>query len=385
MVGVRLVSDRPLLLAVSPVQVWRIQDGLSLRCNALLRGLGDSWRIVLVSPGEIENSELAPTLHFHEPVANCALRSVPDRSRREEWTHHVRAVLSRFPCEAALLWPGTEFLRWSLPNFPPCVSDRVDSLTLQALRSPLASVGGLRRWVADLLEIARYEHNIAWLSDWSVVVGKDDARSMKCLGPTRRVSVVPNGVETRELDTIETSAEPSMIFSGVLSYPPNIDAIRFAVEKIWPAVLQEVPEARFLIAGRSPCDEVKALAENPGVELHPNVPDLAGLISHCWLSVAPMLSGSGIKNKILEAWAVGTPTVMTPMAANGLHDSAELETCVAGDPDAFARLVIELFRNEKRREELSSHFLELAERHHSWNTPVADLDQKLRQIRRPVS
>lgn len=71
------------------------------------------------------------------------------------------------------------------------------------------------------------------------------------------------------------------------------------------------------------------MAETPGVELHANVPDLDGMIAHSWLSVVPMLTGSGMENKILEAWAVGTPTVMTPMAANGLHPSPELSICVA--------------------------------------------------------
>lgn len=378
------MSDRPLLLAVSPLQVWRINDGLSLRCNALLRGLGERWRVILMSPGQPESGECAPELHAHVPLPSRPMRSVPDPTWQKELIGQARSALDEYACESALLWPGTEFLRWRVPNFPPCVSDRVDSLTLQAARDRLGASGGLRRWLTNLVEIARYEHNLAWLSDWSVTVGEDDGRTLRLLGPTRRISVLPNGVEVRRMETLEPTREPSIIFSGVLGYPPNVDAIRFAVREIWPRVRQQLPDARFLLAGRSPVAEVKALAETPGVELHANVPDLAGMIAHSWLSVAPMLTGSGIKNKILEAWAVGTPTVMTPMAANGLHPSPELSTCVAKEGSDLADLIIELLRNEKRRDELSTHFFELAERHHSWGVTVDAVDRKLLEIRRPI-
>ena len=103
-----------------------------------------------------------------------------------------------------------------------------------------------------------------------------------------------------------------------------------------------MPDARFVIAGRNPTAEVQQLADRPGVEVLGEVPDMSAVLKQAWVAVAPMRTGAGIKNKVLEAWAVGTPVVMSAAAANGLSLDADGGGAGDGRPARMAEIIAAL-------------------------------------------
>src|SRR5262249_31625087 len=155
----------------------------------------------------------------------------------------------------------------------------------------------------------------------------------------RRVEVIPNGVALRSASPQDEAARPTVAFTGVLSYPPNVSAMLFLAREIWPRVRSTVAGAELVLAGREPAPEISALHGRDGLRLCPDVPDMAAVLRSAWVAAAPMLSGSGIKNKVLEAWAVGRPTVISPLAANGLELDGEAAAWVARDaPEAAEKI-----------------------------------------------
>jgi glycosyltransferase involved in cell wall biosynthesis len=187
----------------------------------------------------------------------------------------------------------------------------------------------------------------------------------------KNIHVVPNGVQLgAEPDPARRSTQPEVIFTGVMSYPPNIDAAGYFARSIWPRVRDAVPDAVFRIVGRSPAPEVLALGKLERVEIVGEVDDLRDELERAWVAVAPMRVGVGIKNKVLEAWAAGAPVVMTSLATNGLYAGDRFPDLIRDRPDAFADRVTRLLTDEGYRRYWSEQARDSA-RVQSWSA-VAD-------------
>src|SRR5262249_21192493 len=146
----------------------------------------------------------------------------------------------------------------------------------------------------------------------------------------------------------------SCVFWGRLDFGPNVQGLSWFCRRVWPEVRRRAADARFTIYGRSPTDAVRALAEQDGIEL---VPDLAGLrreVSRHAVVVLPFVSGGGIKNKLLEAAALGKAIVCTPRACGGLHDANGLPLVVSRSPRQWADAVSRLWQSDDERERLGS-------------------------------
>jgi glycosyltransferase involved in cell wall biosynthesis len=145
--------------------------------------------------------------------------------------------------------------------------------------------------------------------------------------------LLPNGVDTdfyRPFPAVEV--ERSAIFWGRLDFEPNIDAVVWFCREIWPGVRQRIPDARFTIVGYNPTPQVEQAANAPGVTLLPNVDDLRSTVCEHALVVLPMVSGGGIKNKLLEGAAMGRPILCTPRACMDLRSSGTLPLAQASTP-----------------------------------------------------
>jgi glycosyltransferase involved in cell wall biosynthesis len=122
-----------------------------------------------------------------------------------------------------------------------------------------------------------------------------------------------------------------------MSYAPNVLAAEFLAREIFPRVCTAWPEARLAIVGRSPTPRVRALADLSGVEVTGEVPDIRPWLTGSRVYACPMTSGTGIKNKLLEAMACGLPCVVTPLALQGLDVVAEKHVLVGSSAEEVAR------------------------------------------------
>ncbi|MGK7869666.1 glycosyltransferase family 4 protein [Falsiroseomonas sp. E2-1-a20] len=370
------LPPRPVLLAVCTLPPWPVRNGYALRVDGLLRHLAARWSILLLAPsgpaapppGPVEHVPLA----LHGPGVTYPWRFDPGVLR----TAVERLVRDRRP-HRALAWPGAEEA-W--PGLPPAVMDMIDCNPLEFWHGAL--VGGPRERWRNLSQLP-----VATLSARRAVrrfaattcVGERDAAWLSRIGGRGRVHVVPNGVEVPEAALVPAeAAQPMLGFIGSLDFAPNIDAVLHAAAAIWPRIRSAVPGARFIVAGRNPVAEVAALHGWDGIEVAADVAEMVAVLGRCWVTLAPMRSGAGIKNKVLESWACARPVVMTPLATNGLVLPAGHQALVATGPAALAEAVIALFRDAPMRHDLGLAARAQVLRHGSWAAAADRLDQLLR-------
>ncbi len=287
-------------------------------------------------------------------------------------------LLARRHFECALVFAGAEAL-WFGRQLPPAVVDLIDCNALEFWRAARTTPGLRRRlsWVRELLVSVVYARRGFRAFGATVCVGETDAAWLRRMRVGANVHVVPNGV-TLPAEAPAGAGDPVLSFTGSLDYHPNIDAARFAAHAVFPLVRAALPEARLLIAGRRPVPDIRALARLPGVEVAADVPDMRDVLARTRVALAPMRAGSGIKNKVLEAWACARPVVMTRIAANGLSLPDGHGCLVCDSAHAQAAAAIDLLREPAR----ASHLGGLARAHvaaaFSWAGQSARLDQLLR-------
>lgn len=350
--------SRPELLAVVSFPLWPPANGAVLRCTSLLRELGRKWSIRLVSPD--------PGQTDFDPASFGVDRFIPVKLSGE-WTYYpgqydpsplvaaVRKEQEREPALAALLFMGSEFLANDIEDFPPSVADRIDCLTLGTWRQFLHA-GGIREAASKLYELARvllYERSVASTPFATVVVGEADQMCLERLVGTVRTTVISNGVEVGpDPGPQAENPHPTVVFSGVMDYAPNVDAVEYFSRSVWPLVRASCPDAHFRIAGRVPSPRVLALAKIPGIEVMGEVPLMGPVLSQGWVAVAPLRLGSGVPNKVLEAWAAGTPVVLTQLATNGIQATARFPALIQDSPEGMAKAIVRLLDRPQERDAL---------------------------------
>jgi glycosyltransferase involved in cell wall biosynthesis len=281
--------------------------------------------------------------------------------------------------DRALVWAGAEALWFGRSDLPRAVVDVIDCNPLEFWRGFL-SYRDLRQryWALREIGIAtRFARRTVRSFAATVCVGAADARWLRQIGGRDTVHVIPNGVDVPEHVAPE-AIQPTLSFTGALDYQPNIEAVMYALDAIWPRIIAAVPHARFVIAGRNPTARIRALANTANVELLPDVPDIATVLGNAWVSIAPMRSGVGIKNKVLEAWACARPVVMSELATNGLVVPTDHASLVSAQADAMADAVVRLFTDAYERHCLGNSARENVLRHFTWAGMADRLDALLR-------
>lgn len=220
-----------------------------------------------------------------------------------------------------------------------------------------------------------------------VAVSEVDAAQLESLVPGTQVNIVPNGVDVRYFG--EATPGPSgahsrshdtLVFTGTLGYPPNVDAMRFFVAEIWPLIRARRPATRFWIVGAAPSVEVQALAQHPGIEVYASVPDVRPYLADSAVAVVPLRSGSGTRLKILEALAAGRPVVSTTLGAEGLHLKPGRDLLLADTPAEFANAVVTLLERRGYAQEMAAHGQETVRHLYDWDLIGATFQRMLREI-----
>ncbi len=147
--------------------------------------------------------------------------------------------------------------------------------------------------------------------------------------------------------------ENSIIFVGKMSYEPNVVAVTFFSTKIFPSLKTRYPELKFIIVGANPDERVQRLSGQDGVVVTGFVDSVEPYFRDSTLVVAPMLTGAGIQNKIIQAMAYGCCVATTTIGAEGLtiHDN---EIAIINSPDEWVSVLLNLLSDKGRRKEMGA-------------------------------
>ena len=232
-------------------------------------------------------------------------------------------------------------------------------------------------------QLLRYERQVASQYDASLFVSKPEADLFRQLAPesVARIGHFSNGVDTDYFSPEHALASPyeagekALVFTGAMDYWPNVDAVQWFCDDVFPALRAQDPALRFYIVGSRPNSQVQALGQLPGVTVTGTVPDVRPYIRHATVAVAPLRIARGIQNKVLEAMAMATPTVVSPQALEGIDAEAGRELAVAdGAPAWIASLTALLDRNNQ---DMGRAARARVEHHYSWPSNLACIEERL--------
>lgn len=182
-----------------------------------------------------------------------------------------------------------------------------------------------------------------------------DREELTKLNGTVPIYTVPNCVATDFHARAERAIPGRMLFVGGMDWYPNRDAVEFFVEKIFPTIRAQVPEAHLVVAGRNPPkDFVQRISRTQNVVFTGTVPDMRPHLEEASVVVVPLRLGSGTRIKILEASAAGKAVVSTSVGAEGLNLVPGRDIEIADTPADFASRVVDLLRDPSRREQMAS-------------------------------
>jgi glycosyltransferase involved in cell wall biosynthesis len=216
-----------------------------------------------------------------------------------------------------------------------------------------------------------YERVYAPRVDRAWVVSSAERRAMRWFAGVRHADVVPNGVDGTFFQPIAGEPAPrSAVFWGRLDFEPNIQGIQWFCDRIWPDVRRQVPDATFTIVGFQASEAVKKAAAAPGIRLIENLPDLRDEVGSHAAVVLPFVSGGGIKNKLLEAAAMGKAIVCTPRVMSGLKGEPPLVQ--AKTPAEWSAALVDLWNNDSRRRQLGTAARAWVLEHHTWTAAARD-------------
>lgn len=215
----------------------------------------------------------------------------------------------------------------------------------------------------------RREEILAWRRvDGVAFTSPDDEARARALVPTLNATVVPNGVDTDAFRPHPSGLRPdgrTVVFFGTMNYFPNVDAVRWLLDEIWPRIEKRHPHARLKIIGSHPLPDVLA-KQGPRIEVTGLVDDLQRHLAEAATIVVPLRIGGGTRLKILESLAMGKAIVSTRLGAEGIAVVPEKHLLLADDAEAIAEGVVRVLESPELAERLGRSGRELAERCYSW-------------------
>ncbi|MBI5959416.1 MAG: glycosyltransferase [Chloroflexi bacterium] len=244
--------------------------------------------------------------------------------------------------------------------------------------------GAVYSWI-QWRRLTRYEREVCHAVSHVIAVSDADAAAFDRLAPGCAVSIVPNGIDTQTYAQHDPSLDLgscALVFTGSMSYRPNIDAAVWFADHILDKVRAHVPEARFFVVGSQPHPRLNALRKRDDVQITGWVPDARPFLHAAAVYVAPLRMGSGTRLKLLQAMAAGRAVVSTSMGAMGLHATDGVELRLADQADEFAQAVIELLQNPARREKLGQAGADYVQRHYDWSVIAPKLFHVYDQVKR---
>lgn len=199
---------------------------------------------------------------------------------------------------------------------------------------------------------------------------------------SQNVYTLGNGMDTKTFFPAKTPPNneyPVFLFTGVMDYKPNVDAVIWFVQNIWSSLLSKYPKAKFIIAGMTPSPAVKELQNISGIEVTGYVDDILPYYHQSDYFVAPFRLARGVQNKVLQAFACGLPVISTPMGAEGIDCSEKKDILLANNKEEFLAAIALLEQDYELKNSIKENALILINEKYSWEGKLQILENILQE------
>ncbi len=197
-----------------------------------------------------------------------------------------------------------------------------------------------------------FEHEVFDRFDYKTIISDQDRKLIVHIR-NDEIEVIPNGVDFEQFYRIELPTRYDLVFTGNMSYPPNVMAAEFLVKEIMPLVWKEEPNINVALVGATPSNRVKVLARER-VTVTGFVKDIKEYYSSARIFIAPMQIGTGLQNKLLEAMAIKLPCITSTLANNALGATHMENILIADEPREYASCILKLLEDKKLSTEIGA-------------------------------
>jgi polysaccharide biosynthesis protein PslH len=265
--------------------------------------------------------------------------------------------------------------QYALPlSVPVRLLDQHNAVWTIADRLRCGERNPLKRLVLQLetFKLRRYEQRICRQFEAVLAVSSQDeaALGLPC-------HIVPIGVEVEGLEPLQLKpGSLNLVSLGTMFYPPNVEAALWFGQEIFPLILKQQPHATYTIIGAKPPETIYAMArQNPQIQVKGYVADLRPVLSDSAGLVVPLLSGGGMRVKILDALALGLPIVSTRIGAEGVELEHNHTALLADTPEEFAQACLQLLAADSPGLQLAQVGRQLALEKYDFRRAYAPLGQ----------
>ncbi|MBP9151002.1 MAG: glycosyltransferase [Flavobacteriales bacterium] len=373
---------------------YPLEKGDKLRAFHQLRILSKHHEVFLCALHEIELEQV----WIDEVKKYCAELKTIRISRMNQLANLTSAVFSNEPLQVAYFYQSS-----AQKQVNKCIKDwKPDAIYCQLIRTAKyvqnvadipkvidfqdAFSKGIERrletdpWYwkpilhSELKRLNRYEQTVFNLFNHCTIISEQD-RNQLPFKQRNDVTIVRNGVELEDFKPSFEAKTVDVLFAGNMGYQPNVEAAVFLEKEVMPLVRAQIPNAKLMLAGARPDQKVKELASEL-TEVTGWVNDIRDCYAKAKVFVAPMMIGTGLQNKLLEAMAMCIPCVTSTLANNALKAKPEIEILIGESPQEYAQHILDLLNNAAKAERIATAGHQMVTDHFSWKgatKPLLDL------------
>jgi glycosyltransferase involved in cell wall biosynthesis len=200
-----------------------------------------------------------------------------------------------------------------------------------------------------------------------IVFSENDKYVIRNLYNTKNVEIIPLGINLKDYPLANAEKKVyDIIFVGNFSHSANVDAVLYFYKEILPLIKNRLPAISLILVGANPPESVKKLAEfDKNISISGYVKDISEYYFKSKVFIAPIRYGTGMSYKILEASALNMPVVSTSIGARGIISNGNIK--IADTKQEFSDAVIDLLKNQDKRERLAEKGRSSVERHYEWD------------------
>jgi glycosyltransferase involved in cell wall biosynthesis len=381
------------ILFLTQLLPYPLDAGAKIRAFHSLQWLSKEHQITLLtftrkedSPDSIKRLQEICTAVFTVPLRRslvfdmlCFLTSFRDgspvllkRDHQKNMIQAIRSLQARIPFDAIhsdQIWMASYVLKQKLQH-QFSVLDQHNATFKVLERLAKNEENPVRRFVLKreairMLDFERYAiHNF----DRTVWVSNEDRLQFSSELTEKSDIVIPIGVG--KPDPIKRKSHPFRVtFIGSFNWPSNLEGVEWFVSKVWKKIYSAKPDLRLTLVGRNPPKRLARLSiDRTNVEVVGFCEDLAEIYKETAVFIVPILSGSGLRVKILDAWRRALPIVSTRLGAEALKFTENVDLLIADSPEEFASSVLRLLEEPEIAQRIIENGLKTVQENYYWQT-----------------
>ena len=386
---------KPRILIVLSRFPYPLEKGDKLRAFYQIKQLSETFDITLFALTDIpvRNEDV------NEVMKYCTKIEIHFLKPLVRFFHLIRALFSNIPIQAGYFYSyvankkikklikennyqhiycqlirTTEYVK-DTHNIPKTL-DYMDALSAgierRIDRQPIH-----KKWLfkSEAKRLANYEQRIFDFFEFRTIISDQDRQLIN--HPNKdEIHCIPNGIDPYFFEPIERTETFDFVFVGNMSYPPNVDVVHYIAAQLLP----EFPEARLLVSGAEPHSTIVNLAmSNSQITLTGWVDDIRTSYVDAKIFLAPMMIGTGMQNKLLEAMASKTPCITTDLANNAIKAENNVHILVGNTKEELIEAMNRLLNDSALRERIAREGHSYVQMNYDWRKSTEKLTQLLQQ------